>query len=90
MAAQASSHTLRWLTAETLREYTDGMTMAEAAKHFDLSWTELGAICQREGVQSVEWLPRKSAFVVPRRERVQLTQQVLEQVCFATHRAAAS
>jgi hypothetical protein len=43
MAAQAS-HTLRWLTAETLREYTDDMTMAEAARQFDLSTAELGAI----------------------------------------------
>ena len=78
MAAQAS-HTLRWLTAETLREYTDGMTMAEAARQFDLSTAELGAICQREGVQRVEWMPRKYPFVEPLHERVRLTQQVLEQ-----------
>ncbi len=78
------------LTAEKLREYTGDMTLAEAAKHFNLLQTELRLICQREGVQNHEWLRPKSAFVVPMRERVRLTQQVLEQVCFPPHRAAAS
>jgi hypothetical protein len=34
------------LTAEKLREYTGDMTLAEAAKHFNLLQTELRLICQ--------------------------------------------